>query len=88
MFVLILNTHYTGKLIHVGYFKQIKDIMPSLILSIVVFGCVLLTNTLTDNLIAQILIGGLTGTLIYLGGSYLMHFSELEEVRYLLSRRQ
>lgn len=88
MFVLILNTHYTGKLIHVGYFTQIKDIMPSLILSIVVFGCVLLTNTLTDNLIAQILIGGLTGTLIYLGGSYLMHFSELEEVRYLLSRRK
>ena len=88
MFVLILNTYYTGKLIHVGYFRQIKDIMPSLILSLVIFGCVLLTNTLTDNLIGQIVIGGVIGSTVYLGGSYLMKFPELEEAKYLLSRKK
>ena len=88
MFVLSLNTYYTGKLIHVGYFRQIKDIMPSLILSLVVFGCVLLAITLTANLIGQIVIGGVIGSTVYLGGSYLMKFPELEEAKYLLSRNK
>lgn len=88
MFVLSLNTYYTGKLIHVGYFRQIKDIMPSLILSLVVFGCVLMAITLTANLIVQIVIGGVIGSTVYLGGSYLMKFPELEEAKYLLSRKK
>lgn len=88
MFALVVNTHYTGKLINVGYFRQIKDIMPSLILSLVMFGAILFTNTLTNNMIAQILIGGITGSIIYLGGSYLMKYPELEEAKYLLSRKQ
>ena len=87
MFILFVNTYYTGKLIHVGYFRQIKDVMPSLILSLIIFCCILFTNTLTDNLIVQILIGGLTGTTIYLGVSYLMKFPELEEAKYLLKRK-
>ena len=88
MFALILNTYYTGKLINVGYFRQIKDILPSLILSLIMFGAILLTNTLTDNLLAQILIGGIVGASIYIGGSVLMKLPELEEVKYLLSRNK
>ena len=88
MFALVMNTYYTGKLINVGYFRQIKDIMPSLILSLVMFGAILLTNTLFNNLIVQILIGGTIGATIYLGGSYLLNFPELEEAKYLLSRKK
>lgn len=88
MFALVMNTYYTGKLINVGYFRQIKDIMPSFILSLTMFGVILFTNTLTENMIAQILIGGTVGVIIYLGGSYLMKFPELEETKYLLSRKK
>lgn len=88
MFALVVNTYYTGKLINVGYFRQIKDIMPSLILSLIMFGAILLTNTLTNNMIAQILIGGTVGVIIYLGGSYLMKYPELEEAKYLFSRKK
>ena len=88
MFALVVNTYYTGKLINVGYFRQMKDLMPSLILSLVMFGVILFTNTLTDNMIAQILIGGTVGAIIYLGGSYLMKFPELEDVKYLLSKKR
>lgn len=87
MFALVLNTYYTGKLINVGYFRQVKDIMPSLILSLVMYGAILLTNTLTNNLILQILIGVVVGSAIYIGGSFLMKFPELEEAKYLLSRK-
>ena len=88
MFVLVVNTYYTGKLIHVGYFRQIKDVMPSLILSLTMFGTILLTNTLTDILLIQILIGVVVGFTIYVVGSSLMKYPELEEVKYLLSRRK
>ena len=88
MFVLIVNTYYTGKLIDVGYFCQIKDVMPSLILSLAMFGTILWTNTLTDNLIAQIVLGGIVGTIIYLGGSLVFKFPEIEDVKYLISKRK
>ena len=52
------------------------------------FGAILFTNTLTDNMIAQILIGGTVGVIIYLGGSYLLKFPELEEAKYLLSKKK
>ena len=88
MFALVVNTYYTGKLINVGYFRQMKDLMPSLILSLIMFGAILFTNTLTDNMIVQILIGGTIGAIIYLGGSYILKFPELEEAKYLLSRKK
>lgn len=88
MFALIVNTYYTGKIINVGYFRQMKDLMPSLILSLSMFGAILFTNTLTDNMIVQILIGGTIGVIIYLGGSYILKFPELEEAKYLLSRKK
>ena len=88
MFALIANTYYTGKLIHVGYVRQVRDIMPSLILSLVVFGCILFTNSLIDNLLLQIVIGCIVGTSIYLGGSYLLRFPEFEEAKYLLSKKK
>lgn len=88
MFVLVLNTYYTGKLIHVGYIRQMKDIMPSLILSLVMYGVILLTNTLTDNMIMQIVIGVGIGIIVYIGGSFLLKFPELDEAKYLLSKRK
>lgn len=88
MFALFLNSCYTGKIIHVGYIQQIKDFLPSLTLSLVMFGIILLINSLIDNLIIQIFVGGLTGAIIYIGGSYIMKFPELEEVKYLLSRKK
>ena len=62
--------------------------MPSLILSLVMFGTILFTNTLSDNMITQVLIGGTVGFGVYLGGSFLFKFPELEEVKYLLSRKK
>lgn len=88
LFALAMNSYYSGKLIQVGIIQQIKDVMPSLILSIVMMGFVLLTNMIIDNMILQMIIGGSVGAAIYLGVSYLMKFPELEEVKYLLSKKK
>lgn len=87
MFALIFNTHYTGKIIHVGYWKQMGDIFPILILSSVMFGLVILVNSFITDYIIQIIIGGLVGVISYLGLSILFKFDELNEVKYLLDRK-
>ena len=88
MFALVCNTYYTGKLINVGYFKQIKDILPSLFLGLLMFGLVSLSIKCTNILILQVLIGTIVGTSFYFGVSYMFKFEELKEVRYLLNRRK
>lgn len=88
MLALIINTYYTGKLIHVGYFKQMKDLLPILILSLVMFGGIHAVNYFIPNMLIQLFVGGCVGAIIYLGGAYLLKFDELKDVKYLLNRKK
>lgn len=77
---LIINTYYTGKLINVGFIKQMRDVAPTLILSIFMFVIVLSTIHYIPNIYIQLPVGILIGAAIYLAGSYLFKFPELKEV--------
>lgn len=77
---LIINTYYTDKLINVGFFKQMCDIAPTLILSMVMWVAVLFGIDFIPNVFIQLLIGIIVGAVIYLGCSYLFKFPELKEV--------
>ena len=83
---LIVNTYYTGKLINLGYLKQMRDLMPTLLLSFVMFGVIHLFNYFVDNMYIQLFGGGCVGAAIYIGGSILFKFSELNEIKYMLKR--
>lgn len=84
---LVINTYYTGKLIQVGFIKQMKDLLPVFFLSLFMFSVILLVNIFIDNLYYQILVGCLLGALIYLGGAWSFHFAELSDVKYILKRK-
>lgn len=88
MIALVMNTYYTGKLINVGYFRQMRDILPSFFLSFSMFVLVLFTIQFIPNMIMQIVVGAIVGSLYYLGVSILFRFEELSEVKYLLSRKR
>lgn len=77
---LFINTYYTGKLINVGFIKQMRDITPTLILSMVMWIVVLFSIPFIQNKYIQLPIGILIGASIYLSGSYLFKFPELKEV--------
>lgn len=77
---LFINTYYTGKLINVGFLKQMKDIAPTLILSIIMWTIVLCVIRLIPNIYIQLLTGIIVGAAIYLAGSYIFKFPELKEV--------
>lgn len=84
---LIINTYYTGKLIDIGFFKQMRDLMPIAVLGLVMFGIILLANHFIINLYIQIIIGGIIGAIVYLGGAILFRFEELNDVKYMLKRK-
>lgn len=84
---LIVNTYYTGKLINLGFFKQMKDLLPSLLLSFLIFFISLGTTYIIPNLILQILIGGLLGIGLYIAMAFLMKMEELKDIIYLLKRK-
>lgn len=83
---LFLNTYYTGKLIGVSLFTQIKDIYPIWILSLVMFAVVYCTVSYIPNIYLQAVVGIIVGASIYIGGSFLFRFQELNDVKYMLKR--
>lgn len=85
---LVINTYYTGKLINVGFFKQMKDLLPIFSLSFVMWCSVHICIYFISNLWLQIFIGGLLGVIIYLGGAFLFKFDEINDVKYLLNRKK
>lgn len=84
----VINTHYTGKLIQVGYVRQMKDLAHIFLLAVVTFGIVFGITKVIDSYWLQIIVGGLVGGTVYLGAAFLFHFPELDEALYLLKRKK
>lgn len=78
IFCLIINTYYTGKLIHVGFIKQMKDLLPILFLSLFNGAVVLGISCLINNTALQVIIGLITGVVIYTTTAYILKFKELD----------
>lgn len=79
---LFINTYYTGKLINIGFLKQMNDLFPILILSLSMGAVVWGINLFIPSNLLQIVTGILAGAAYYLGISYMIKSKEL---LYLLS---
>lgn len=85
---LIINTHYTGKLINLGFLKQMKDLLPSISLSILVGIVVYLTVSIIQVNSWFTLVTGITeGFILYVGLSKLLHISEFSEIISLIKNK-
>ena len=85
-----INAHYTGKFIQYTAFEQLKDITPTLILSVLVGGIIYLNDVfvLKDQIdIIRIAIGGSLGFLIYLVLAYIFKFESYSELSKLLVKK-
>ncbi len=83
---LSINTYYTGKLIDLGFFRQMRDLLPSLLLSLFAGGAVYTTiSFLCVNPIVALLIGIVEGIAIYASLAAIFRMGELGELRSLLS---
>ncbi len=76
---LFLNTYYTGKLIHVGFVKQMKDVMPSMIYSFSMGVLVwLVVHNIHSYLSFQLICGFLVGVGYYFCIAKLFRSKDLE----------
>lgn len=80
---LIINTYYTGKLIKVGFFMQMRDLLPSLLLSLCVFGVCFIECRFIGNNWLKLLAAIPSGIIIYYLGSTLMKFPEISYLKSL-----
>ena len=62
---LIINTYYTGKLIGVGFWTQMKDIIPSLLYSLIMSLVVWVVVCYLSSMILQLVTGILVGIIVY-----------------------
>ena len=74
---LIMNTYYTGKFINVGFFKQMRDLLPTILyatsMGFLVWGVTLFIS----SEILQLLVGPILGIMSYVAISKMMRSMEL-----------
>lgn len=86
---LVLNTHYTGKMIHVGFKEQMMDITPILIVSSIGgFGILMVTWAPVLHHLAKLLIGVVVFLCYYLFASKLWLREELDETIKILKQKK
>ena len=84
---LVINTYYTGKLIGVGFIRQMKDLFPTLLLSLVMFTVVLLSVHMIENIYLQLAAGIAVGVSTYILFSLLLKFPECRELIALVKKK-
>lgn len=78
---LVINTYYTGKLLNLGFFVQLRDFWPSLLLSGIMFICLSLLSNILGNNFLSLIICVSVGIAFYLGSAIILHRPELQELR-------
>ncbi len=81
---LFINTHYTGKLIQVGFFTQLMDIFPVMIISFMAGFCAFVPAFFIGESYFQLVLGGILGTVFFVSISFLFKLSEIEELNNFL----
>ena len=75
---LAINTHYTGRLIGLGFIRQMRYLMPTVFYSCVMGGFICLVKGLINVGSMQLLVGLISGMLSYLGLAWITNSSDLK----------
>ena len=85
---LFINTYYTKKLIGVGFFMQIYDIMPTLILSISMWCVVSVVDSFITSIYGQLIFGLLLALAIFIVSVRVFDFKELSYLNNYIRHRK
>lgn len=84
---LAINTHYTGKLINVGFLRQMIDLTPTLLASLAMGVVVYLATMPLSSEWLKLVVGIPVGMVFYLAVAWLFRMPELKEAIDILHRR-
>lgn len=83
---LFINTYYTGKLIHVGFLRQMGDLLPSLLYALSMGAVVSCAVRFVPGNDLKLLVGIPVGVLYFSGIAFLTGSKDLKELVALLRR--
>lgn len=83
---LTINTYYTGKLINVGFFVQMKDISTTLILSLLMFVLVFWGISFLHVDMLKLICGIVGGGAFFMLSSSMLKMKELDYIKELVKR--
>lgn len=87
MIALIINTYYTGKLIRVGYLKQMGDVLPIFGVALFMWFVIHVSLLLTPNIYIQLPVGICVGSLTYIICAKMLLKSEWADAMSMLPRK-
>lgn len=85
---LAVNTYYTGKLINVGFWLQMRDLLPTLLLSLAMGVVVFLSVMFFSSNIVKLFVGVVVGVVFYIGVAYLFKMEEISDLLSLVKRKK
>jgi O-antigen/teichoic acid export membrane protein len=83
---LVINTHYTGEIISLGFIQQIKDLMPMLLSSLTMALGVYFISGLFQNNFIGLLAGIMAGAVIYITINSITRSKELRMIAELVKK--
>lgn len=84
LIALVINTYYTGKLIDLGFLKQMKDLIPAILYSFSMGAVVYVSTLLETAHITKVVVGILVGATYYIMISILTKSAEFNDLLSLL----
>ena len=84
---LAINTYYTGKLIHVGFFRQMMDMIPTLLASLAMGAIVYYAVMTLGNDVMKLAVGIPIGIIVYLTIAKVFRMPELQEAIDIIYRK-
>lgn len=87
MITLLINTYYTGKLINVGFVKQMGDLFPIFGLSVAMWIAVHGSLLLMSNLCFQLIISIFIGVIFYILGAKFFLKTEWQDAKSMIPSR-
>lgn len=84
---LVINTYYTGRLINVGFLKQMRDLLPTLVVCLFMYALILVINQFIYSDVLQLLVSILVGISFYIAVTYILKFKELQELLSMVKRK-
>ena len=85
---LVVNTHYTGKLINVGFWLQMRDLLPTLLLSLAMGAVVVLSVWFIPTNLLKLIVGVIVGVIFYIFVARLFKMEELSDLLSLVKRKK
>lgn len=85
---LVVNTHYTGKLINVGFWLQMRDLLPTLLLSLAMGAVVVLSVWFIPTNLLKLIVGVVVGVIFYVSVAKLFKMEEFTDLLSLVKSKK